>query len=95
MENPGLIHSVNKLIIPKIEKNSVVIQTNKPTQETNKIMENNAISGSTYTIKHGDNLWDIAVRAYGDGFRWPDIAKANNLENPSLIFSDNVLQIPR
>ncbi len=95
LENPGLIHSGNKLIIPKIEKNSVVIQTNKPTQETNKIMENNAISGSTYTIKHGDNLWDIAVRAYGDGFRWPDIAKANNLENPSLIFSDNVLQIPR
>ncbi len=95
LENPGLIHAGNKLMIPKIEKRSAVIQTDKPTQETNKIMENNAINGSTYTIKHGDNLWDIAVRVYGDGFRWPDIAKANNLENPSLIFSDNILQIPR
>ena len=84
LEDPGLIHSGNKLMIPKIEKKSVVIQ-----------VENSAISGSAYSIKEGDNLWDISVRAYGDGFKWPELAKINNLENPDLIFADNVLKIPR
>ena len=85
LKDPGIIHSGNKLMIPKIEKKSVVIQTNKPT----------TINGSTYKIKEGDNLWNISVRAYGDGFKWPEIAKINNLENPDLIFTDNTLKIPR
>ena len=53
------------------------------------------ISGDSYTVVHGDNLWNIAVRAYGDGFKWVEIAKANNLVNPSLIHSGNVFVIPR
>ncbi|MFI5265695.1 MAG: LysM peptidoglycan-binding domain-containing protein [Candidatus Levyibacteriota bacterium] len=53
------------------------------------------ITGKTYTVKAGDDLWNIAVRAYGDGYKWVDIARVNNLSNPNLIFSDNVLVIPR
>jgi nucleoid-associated protein YgaU len=54
------------------------------------------ITGDNYTIVHGDDLWDIAVRAYGDGYRWVDIAKANNLEkNPGLIHAGNTIKIPR
>lgn len=53
------------------------------------------ITGSTYTVQHGDNLWNIAVRAYGDGFRWTEIAEANHLANPRTIFSGNVFIIPR
>ncbi|MGA2968080.1 MAG: LysM peptidoglycan-binding domain-containing protein, partial [Candidatus Levyibacteriota bacterium] len=49
----------------------------------------------TYTVKSGDYLWSIAIRAYGDGYQWVKIAKANNLTNPDLIFSGNVLQLPR
>ncbi len=53
------------------------------------------IASNSYTVVPGDTLWDISVRAYGDGFRWVDIAKANNLANPDLIFSGNVFTIPR
>lgn len=95
LANPGLIYAGNKLMIPKIEKKSEVIQANKPTQEQNKIMENSAISGASYTIKEGDNLWDISVRAYGDGFKWPELAKVNNIPNPDLIYPNNVLTLPR
>jgi nucleoid-associated protein YgaU len=54
----------------------------------------NAQPASTYIVVRGDNLWDIAEAAYGDGFRWVDIAKANNLANPRIIHAGNVLTIP-
>lgn len=54
-----------------------------------------AISGATYTVVRGDSLWDIAVRAYGDGYRWVELAEANNLTNPNIIHAGNVFSIPR
>lgn len=33
----------------------------------------------TYTLKEGEGLWDVAVKYFGDGYRWVEIAKANNL----------------
>lgn len=49
----------------------------------------------TYTVKTGDTLWDIAVSIYQNGYRWVDIAKANNLANPDVIHSGNVLILPK
>ncbi len=96
LANPGLIHSGNKLMIPTItKKESIAMSPEMSPKTSDKVTANNSITGDSYTIMHGDNLWDISVRAYGDGFRWPDIAKANNLSHPSLIFSDNILKIPR
>jgi len=53
------------------------------------------IDGTSYTVVKSDNLWQISVRAYGDGYRWTEIAKANNLANPNFIHAGNVLTIPR
>lgn len=53
------------------------------------------ISSATYTVVHGDNLWDIAVRAYGDGYKWVEIARENDLVHPDIIHSGNVLILPR
>jgi len=86
LSDPNLIFSGNKLIIPEIKMKAQAKQTE---------VETNAIKGSSYKIIKGDNLWDIAVRAYGDGYKWVEIAKANKLTNPDLIFSENVLKIPR
>ncbi len=43
-----------------------------------------------------DTLWDIAVRAYGDGTRYRDIFSANRdqLRDPRRIFAGQVLLIP-
>lgn len=53
------------------------------------------IEGETYTVVQGDTLWHIAERAYGDAYRWVDIAEANDLANPNLIHAGNSFVIPR
>lgn len=88
LSNPGLIHSGNKLTIPDVPKITVA---------TVQLTQNNgpSISGSNYTIVKGDNLWTISIRAYGDGYKWIEIARANNLPNPDLIYAGSTIKIPR
>lgn len=89
LENPALIEEGQELVITEVEpKQATVIQPPDPS-------EAEAISGATYTVQKSDNLWEIAVRAYGDGYRWVDIARENNLANPNLIHPGNVLSLPR
>ena len=83
--NPDVLYVGTELTIPNVEPKV-------PTQVT---QVNNAISDDSYTVAKDDNLWDIAVRAYGDGFKWVEVAKANNLTNSDLIYAGNVLKIPR
>ncbi len=65
-------------------------------QELNiKGAQNTSISGATYEVQRGDTLWDIAVRAYGDGYKWGEIARENKLVHPNLIHSGNILVLPR
>ncbi|HEX8965143.1 MAG TPA: LysM peptidoglycan-binding domain-containing protein [Patescibacteria group bacterium] len=98
LTNPGSIDIGQKLIIPTeaptVTPTPTIAQlpTISPAAPT---VNPRAITGETYTIQKGDNLWDIAVRAYADGYKWVDIAHANGLTNPNLIFSGNTLIIPR
>lgn len=87
LTDPGNIFAGNKLKIPNVKAKEITVS-----ETTTKVM---TISGNTYAVQKGDDLWNISVRAYGDGYSWVKIAKANNLTNPDLIFSGNVLKIPR
>lgn len=51
-------------------------------------------SGTTYTVQPGDTLWGISEVYYGTGTRYPEIAAANGVENPNLIFPGQVFVIP-
>lgn len=89
LTNPGQIDAGQELLIPDVE----------PKQPTVSVFvsgsESEPISGATYTVVEGDNLWNIAVRAYGDGYRWVEIALENGLENPNLIHAGNVFILPK
>ena len=80
-----------KLIIP----NDIKSMQPTTTQKAQTVLKAGPIATETYTVVKGDSLWNIAVRAYGDGFKWTEIAKANKLVNPGLIYAGNVLILPR
>lgn len=48
-----------------------------------------------YTVKEGDTLFSIAEKYYKDGYKYEEIAKANNLTNSDLIAVGQVLDIPK
>ena len=92
ISDPSMIFSGNMLIIPSVTPQVTAIS---PTASPASSGQGNTIVGSTYTVQKGDDLWHIAVRAYADGYQWTKIAQVNNLSNPNLIFSGNVLSLPR
>lgn len=48
-----------------------------------------------YTVQDGDNLWKIAVKFYGKGWRWRRILHANDsIRDPKYIYKGQVLLIP-
>lgn len=85
IKDPNILEEGQELTIPDVESKTL----------TAGQIQEEAISTENYTVLKDDSLWKIAVRAYGDGYRWVDIAKANNLVNPGIIHPGNVLNIPR
>lgn len=96
LTNPDILFVGTKLTLPNVEpKIATVVKANNGNQQIDNSIQTNKISGSSYTVVKGDTLWDISVRAYGDGYAWTKISRANNLSNPDLIYSGNKLSIPR
>lgn len=48
---------------------------------------------STYTVKRGDTLWDIACRFYGDGTKWGTLADKNGVADPRKLQIGKVLTL--
>ncbi len=63
----------------------------QPQRETTK-----APKQSTYTVKSGDCLWNIAKKYLGDGSRYNEIYNLNKdkITNPNLIYAGQVLTLP-
>ena len=49
---------------------------------------------TSYTVKKGDCLWDIAQSKLGAGSRYTEIATLNNISNPNKISVGQVLLLP-
>ena len=85
LQSPDLIETGQTLTLPEI----AVTETLTP------LASPEAVPATSYTVVKGDHLWGIAVKNYGDGYKWVEIAKANNLKNPNLLFVGTVLTLPR
>jgi hypothetical protein len=47
-----------------------------------------------YEVELGDSLWKIAEKKYNNGYAWTEIAKANNIKNPSVIEVGQKIVLP-
>lgn len=86
LKDASVISTNQELTIPNVEPKKLTVKEVKTAEP---------ITGATYQVVKGDNLWTIAVRAYADGYRWTQIAKENKLVNPNLIHPGNILVLPR
>jgi nucleoid-associated protein YgaU len=93
LANPNKLLVGQTLEIPKVEAKTKTAEL--PTEV--KVTPAMSISANTYTVEKGDTLWGIAVKAYQDGYKWPEIAKANadKIANPDKIEVGLVLTLPR
>ena len=65
------------------------------TGNATRSLEAGPATQETYVVQSGDTLSGLARRFYGDASLYSLIAEANGIRNPHLIFTGQVLSIPR
>jgi len=88
LKNPDKINEGMELKIPNVRRRVPLAELGQGEKEV-------PLETTSYTVVKNDNLWKIALNFYGDGYRWVEIARSNNLTHPNLIHPGNVLKIPR
>jgi LysM repeat protein len=85
-------HYGTKLV--KVSNNNTTATVEKQRETTNSPAPKKE---TTYTVKKGDTLWNIAKKTYGDGKKYTVIYEANKdkISNPNLIYTGQVLTIPK
>ncbi|GAB4027335.1 MAG: hypothetical protein Fur0011_5110 [Candidatus Microgenomates bacterium] len=92
LKNANTIEVGQELVLPKVAVKEVAIAAEV---KISPVMTEtlNKIDGDSYTVAKGDHLWSIAVRAYGDGYKWVEIAKNNNITHPDYIEVGQILKL--
>ena len=77
--------------IIKVSNEGATVETQRPATNSPAPKKD-----TTYTVKRGDCLWNIAKKFYGDGSKYTVIYKANKdkIKNPNLIYPGQVFVIP-
>jgi LysM repeat protein len=66
--------------------------TNKKTVKTTTSRPSNKTAPKTHTVVRGDTLWALCKKYLGNGSKYPEIAKLNNIPNPDLILPGQVIK---
>lgn len=101
----GVITAGMELRIPKVEAKKITLVEIKKDAAAGATKTEVKVAGETtgtslstgeYLTKKGDSLWNISVRAYGDGFKWTKIYWENkkSISNPDVIYANVKLNIP-
>lgn len=85
---------VGGLIFNYFQKNKGIISV--PGSKDEVVLSGNVLNNKagSYEVVRDDSLWKIAMKKYGNGYAWGEIAKANNLKNPSSLEVGQKLILP-
>lgn len=81
LQDANVIHEGQTLELPSLHPSSAGCSF---------LLEDNKI----YTVRYGDTLWKIAEKTTGSPSRWSDIAKLNNISDPTRLYIGQPLVLP-
>jgi len=95
MEHESQEETQLKIEIDKVKKqNESLLAKNKElNSQLNKKVEEKAKREKTYVVESGETLFSIARKVLGNGYKYQDIAKDNNISNPDILTSGQKLII--
>lgn len=85
---------VGILVFNYINRNQSEIGPSQQTQQEEGDVSPQNLPGR-YTVKEGDTLFTIAEKYYNDGYKYSEVAKANNLVDVNLLEVGQRLEIPK
>lgn len=81
-----VVVGIGDQVTAAIHAADVIVKESKPA-------ESNSEQTTSYTVKSGDTLWEIANKYLGAGVRYKEIIKENNLKS-EIIYPGQKLKIP-
>ena len=77
---------LQKEVVELKKQNEMMVLRNKElTDKVNAEMKEEAKKETAYVVGEGETLYRIARKIYGNGYKYKEIARDNNIENPDMI----------
>ncbi len=82
------------IILREYKELGVVKIESAATKNTSRSVETPPVKTRTHKIVRGDTLSAICRKYYGNANLYPKLATVNNIKNPNLIYTGDILKIP-
>jgi len=90
--NPRPLRPARRPRPRQLPSNPRVSQPHTTTSDTRNSSQPTRRPLRSHTVVEGDTLWAIAEQVLGDGRRYNEIARLNNISNPNMIFPGETLR---
>lgn len=75
------------------QNEALLIKNKELTSQLDKKVEEKAKREKIYVVKAGESLFTIARKVLGNGYKYTDIAKDNNISDPDILITGQKLVI--
>lgn len=75
------------------QNQSLQVKNKELTDQLNEKVKENVKREQTYVVASGETLFSIARKVLGNGYKYLDIAKDNNINNPDILITGQKLVI--
>jgi len=91
-DNAAMRNTISELNL-KLSNTTLLQVDNKDLEEKDTKISIKPEGATEYIVLEGDNLWKIAIKFYGDGFKFSKIETDNKIADPSVIVVGTTLII--